>query len=536
MSKWRTWSRILALALVSAMTAGLLAACGGGNEQPGANEERVLRIATSYGSGPNDEWLRREYTEIFEFMHPEIEIEIVATYDERMRYGYRSGGSGDEDFKTPMEMLKEQLEGPTPPDVIIMNLEDIRELSSEGYLQPLDPLIQKAEMNLDEFVPAVVEGLKSQSDDGNLYGLAPMFSSSVLMYNKKHFADLNLPFPTDGMTWDEVFNLARQVSRGEGNDRIYGFSFSNYRYNDIWYDMNVYTAPLQLQMFDENAERMLVNNQDWKDVWNTMIELKNEGVFPEPRNWNDPIMMQPFEQGPYDYNSMLSGKVAMAIVHYYDLVEIINVNRSAANIEGFEPIDWDVVSVPTHPQAPDVGGNVWLNGVIGISNNAQNSDDAWKFIEFLMSERWAQTKSKSINQLVTWKKYNEPIDGLDYNLEAFFRNKPVINTMYNSKLYREMPDLWQVQHIGQMKFQEVLNEDKTVDEALAEWETEGNATLTTLKENNGYLYPQGEMSGISTEVIDAELSEAELEKMEEELRRLQEAAGEIVEDSDGTEE
>lgn len=504
--------RIVSLLLISVLTASLLAACGGGSETPNANEERVLRIATSYGSGPNDEWLRREYTEIFEYVNPNIEIEIISTYDESMRYG-RSVSS--EEYKTPMEMLKEQLNGPTPPDVIIMNLEDIRELSSEGYLQPLDPMIQKAQMNLDEFVPAVIEGLKSQSDDGSLYGLAPMFSSSVLAYNKKHFTDLNLAFPTDDMTWDELFNLARQVSRGEGNDRIYGFSFSNYRYNDFWYEMSIYTAPLQLQMFDENAERMLVNSEDWKQVWETMIELKEEKVFPEPPNWDEPMM---FERGQYDYNSLLSGKVAMAIVHYYDLVEIINVNRNAVHMEDFEPIDWDIVAVPTHPQAPGVGGNVWLNGVMGIANNAQNPDDAWKFIEFLMSERWAQTKAKSINQLVTWKKYNQPIDGLDYNLEAFFKNKPVINTMYNSKLYREMPDLWQIQSIGQMKFQEVVNGDKTVEQALAEWETEGNAMLTTLKENNGHLYPQ-EGEGEVIPFDSAEMSEEEMKRL------LEEAAG-----------
>jgi len=485
MIKRKKWSRIVSIALVSVMTAGLLAACGGGDEPETGTEERVLRIATSYGSGPNDEWLRNEFTEIFEFVHPEITIEILPTYDESYRYGASAGNR--EEQKTPMDMLKEHINGPTPPDIILMNLEDVRELSGEGYLKPLDPLIQQSNMNLDEFVPAVVEGLKSQSDDGNLYALAPMFSSSVLMYNKKHFSDLNLPYPTDDMTWDDVFNLARQVSRGEGSERIYGFSFSNYRYNDVWYDMSVYIAPLQLQMFDENAERMLVNNQDWINVWKTLIELKEEKVIPEQPDWSNPVAFE--QQGPYDYNSILSGKVAMAIVHYYDLVEIVNVNRNAANIENFEPVDWDIVSVPTHPQAPGVGGNVYLNGVIGIANNAQNPEDAWRFVEFLMSERWAKTKSKSTYQLVTWKKYNEPIDGLDYNMEAFFKNKPVVDTMFNSKLYREIPDLWQIQNIGQMKFQEAVNGDKTVEQAIAEWETEGNATLQTLKENNGYLYP-----------------------------------------------
>lgn len=474
------WRKRAALLLAVVMTVGLLAACGGGNNvNSQGNEERVLRIAVS--SGYNEEWgswIRQEYTELFEFVNPNITLEFV---ENQPSYYYYSAPSAEEQ-KTSMEILKEELEGANPPDVIIMDYTHMAELIRENHLAPLDSHMQDSKMNTDEFVPAVVNALKAASDDGQFYGLAPMFTSSALAYNKSLFTEKGLGFPTDGMTWDEVFNLARQVSGGEGSDRVYGFSFSNYRYSDMFYESQVYWAPLELRYWDENGERMLVNTPDWINVWNTIVDLKNEQVLPEPPDWSQPQQ----DQGPFAHNSILSGKVAMAIVNYWDINEIINANRNAANIENFEAIDWDIVSVPYHPEKPFVGGSVYLNGIMGIAANAQNAEDAWKFIEFIMSERWAQQKSKSSSNLMTWQKYNEPRAGLDYNLEAFYQNMPA-PVQDDYEIYQRMPDIWQAQNIGYMKIQEVMNGNLTVEEALAQWETEGNAILQQLKENDGYM-------------------------------------------------
>jgi multiple sugar transport system substrate-binding protein len=476
--KWRKTSALL-LAIIT--TVGLLAACGGGNNAGSqGDEQRVLRIAVS--SGYNSDWgsyIRTEYTELFEFMNPNITVEFLENQPNTYYYG-RTAKS--EEQKTPMEILKEELEGANPPDLIIMEYDHLAELIRENHLAPLDSLMQDSGMNTDEFVPAVVNALKSVSDDGQFYALAPMFSSSVLAYNKSLFSAKGLPFPTDGMTWDEAFNLARQVSGGEGENKVAGFAFSNYRYNDIFYDTQVYTAPLELRYWDENGERMTVNTPEWKQAWNTILELKKDGVLPEQPDWSQPFI----ESGPFDYNSLLSGRVAMAIVSYWDITEIINANKNAANIENFEPIDWDIVSVPYHPEKPFVGGQMYLNGIVGISANAQNAEDAWKFIEFIMSERWAQQKAKSTTNLLTWQKYNTPRSGLDYNIQAFYQNMPAPN-VNNYELHNKYPDIWQAQNIGYMKFQEVLNNNKTVEEALAEWENEGNNILQQIRENGGWM-------------------------------------------------
>lgn len=520
MSNQRKWSRLIAVSIIMIMLIPMLVACGSKDEDE-VEQERVLKIATSAGYGPdNNDYLRQQFTDLYEFTHPNVTIEFISTYDESQRYqgmGGKMVSPDAEQPKQPIEILKEKMNGTDKPDVVIMEFEHLADLIRENLLTSLDTMMQKDEMDVAEFVPAVIDGLKEQSEDGRLYALAPMFTASALIYNKKLFTDAGLAFPTDDMTWDQAFQAAREVSKGEGQDRTYGITFNSYRYSDPFYDMNVYTAPLELQMYDDEGENMSVDTDEWRKAWQTFFDLKKEKIFPEQPNWEQP---QPEQQGPFDYHSLLSGKVAMSIINYYDISEIISANRNAANIENYEPIDWDVVSVPTHPEAPGVGGQVWLNGIMGVSSTAENPEDAWDFISFMMSGEWANQKSKSVSQFVTWKKYNKTRDGLEYNLDAFFKNTPAKNNMYNNTLYIEKPDIWQVQNIGQMKFNEVINETKTVSEALKEWQIEGDAILKKLMENDGRLdYNDGGMGGFPEISV-------------EEKKKLMEAAGETVVESE----
>ena len=467
-----------------ALTLPTLAACG---PQKGAedNTERVLRIATFY-YGPDDDYFRQQFTELFEFANPNIKVEVVpAINNERYRYGMPQNEEKPED---PLEEMKKLLTGDNPPDVVMMDLPQMSELISENMLTQLDPLITKSKFDTSDIVPAVIEGIKEMGD-GKLYALAPTFYSSVLLYNKKPFLDAGVDFPKDGMTWDEIFELARRVATGEGEDRVYGFSFTPYAYggpDNLFYEMNVYTAPLQLKMFDDNGEKMTVDSDQWERVWKTIIDLYNEKIFPEPIDFGKMRpgeVTGPVRAKPFQYNNFLSGRVAMTIANTYDINELINANKNAATIEGFTPIDWDIVTVPVHPEADGVGGNVYLNGLMGINAKAQNPDDAWKFIQFINSEDWARLKSRSVNQLVSRAKYIQPREGLSYNVKAFYQLKPIPLTDDMSRLYREKPNISQVQYMGVEYFKQAMEGKLEVREALKQWQTAGDAALQQIKEN-----------------------------------------------------
>ncbi len=527
--------KIMSISLILCLMVPVLAACTKKAEED-PDKVRVLRIATNADYGMDTEYFRQQFTEIFEYANPNIEIELIPIYDENQQGGYygKRGGDGlaegEEPFD-PMKKLKELMDSATPPDIVIMQVDDLTELVAENRLTPLDTLMTDDKINIEDFVPSVIEGLKKAGDGEKLYALAPTFSAQALIYNKGMFAEANVTPPTDKMTWEDMFNIARQVQSGEGEDKKYGFSFTSYTGNDLFYDMNSYMAALDLRMFDDAGEKMTVATPEWEKVWTTMIGLSKENLLPPPPDYSKPMKEEDMNN-PYQHDNFLSGKVAMTLIDYGQINQIILANKNAENTEGFTPIEWDVVTVPYHEEAFEVGGTSYMNGIMGINAKGQNQEDAWKFISFINGEEWAKIKSKSSYTLVSRKAYNKPKDGLDYNMAAFSTLIPAPNP-WNNKLYRQFPNLYQVQGIGQQKFQEALKGDKTVNAALKEWENEGNAMLQQFKENpNGGI--EGEPLPMPIDVVEEEAMTED--EMIAEKEKLREAAGEEATPSEGPDE
>lgn len=477
-----------ALLLSLTLIFSILAACG--KSETEQKKETVLRIAA--GAGPNDEYFRQQFTELFEFANPNVKVEVVPLFDkDQFRY---KAPEPNEKRPDPLEKMKELMQGANPPDVVMLGYEQLSELIGDNLLLPLDPLVAKDKFDTSDFVPAVIDGLKAKGD-GKLYALAPIFSSAALVYNKKMFTDTGVSFPTDNMTWDQMFDLARRVSRGEGDNRTYGFSFNPYRGSaeNMFYEMNMYTAPLQLRLFDDKGEKMTVDSPQWEKVWTTMLQLNKDKMFPEPQR---PEMMRkpmnPGEYNPFMNDLFMSGKLAMTIMHYSNLNQIIDANKNAASIKGYTPLDWDVVTLPTHPEAPGVGGNMYMNGLMGINAKAQNPEDAWKFLKFINGPEWAKLKSRSLYQMVSRKSFIKAKDGANFNIAAFYQLKPA-DMPDNYKLYREKPYIGQAQSIGMQYFQQAMRGEKSVKDALKEWQTAGDAMLQQMKENPNQPLKMGPM-------------------------------------------
>jgi multiple sugar transport system substrate-binding protein len=478
--------RFAVVLLAMTMLGSLLAACSKSGGDSGA-ERSVLRIGTLYGSPQDEVWFRQQYTDTFEMLNTDIDIEIVSAID----WNSQRFSTPEEQQKQPdaYEELTKMLNGQNPVDVVVVEYNYLRRLVQDNMLQQLDPLIQKDEFDLSDYVPTVLEGIKSAGDN-NLYALTPTFSSSAMYYNKKAFTDAGVEFPTDGLFWEDIFTLAGRVAKGEGAERMYGISMNRWS-GDGFYEIQNYSAPLQLKMYDDKAEKMLVNTPQWEKVWTDIANLYKNKVAPNMNEMQQELYKEGQPYNPYQGDLFMSGRVAMVVAEYGYMNELQQAKDNADKIEGFTPIDWDVVTVPQHATAPDIGGNVYLSSLMGINAKAQNPEDAWEYVKFLNSKDWAKLKSRSMWELTARKEFLKPKDGMTYNIDAFTKLKPIPpQSTDQEQLYRDYPNLWQVQNIGQPLFQEVMQGNKTVKEALAEWETQGNAMLQQIKENpNGPIGP-----------------------------------------------
>jgi len=470
------WKRAFAAALAALMMVSLLAACSfGGSGSGDKAENRVLRIGTMYGSPGDESWFRQQYTDSFELLNPNIEIQIVSAID----WNKQRFNTGEEQQQIdPYEELTKMLTGENPVDVLIVDYTYLRRLIQDNLLQQLDPLIQRDKFDLEDFVPTVLDGIKALGDN-NLYALAPTFSSNALFYNKKLFTEKGVTPPADNMFWPDVIDLAKRVSGGEGEERTFGIQFNRW-FGDPYYDMQYsYTPPLQLRMYDNNGEKMTVNTPLWERVWTTMADLHKNKVVPTWEEVGNVWEVREGEQpNPFSGDLFIMGRVAMVTADYSYVNELQLAAEYAAQNPNFEAPDWEVVTLPQHEEAPGIGSNTYLNSITAINAKAQNPDDAWNYVKFINGRDWAKLKSRSMYELSARKEFLKPPAGLDFNIAAFTTLKPVPpSNLDMDKLYRENPNLWQVENIGRNKFQEVLQDQKTVKEALAEWETEGNAVL-----------------------------------------------------------
>ncbi|MEC0328767.1 extracellular solute-binding protein [Paenibacillus macerans] len=468
----RLWAVIAMLSLIASLSVGCTSA------RPAYDEERVLRIGMVYGSG-NEANFRQAYVDAFEVTHPGITIELVpAIYGGS--YGRNAKQEEDQDI---MKNLKKIMTGDNPVDVVIVSDEILTRLVRENLVKPLDPLIQKDKFDTSGIVPAVLEGAKAIGDQ-HIYGLSPTFTASALFYNKKIFQEAGVEPPTDNMTWDEVFNLARRAARGEGQDRIYGLSFTQWRdgLGPFNYMVSDYVAPLQLKLVDEQTGKMAVNSPQWEKVLTTISGLVADKVL--FRGYKG----QYIEQTPtYDTDLFISGDTAMLVADYSYVGQLNDAIEYAKKNNG-SSIDWDVAAFPMHPEAPETGG-IKLNNLTAINNAAPNVEDAWEFVKFLNGDDYAKIRSHSGSELVARKKYIRPQGGLDYHIEAFAARKPVPPSVSDEPLLSslELSKLfWEVEMSGETFFEKVADSQATPKEALAEWEQAGNEILAKFKKE-----PQG---------------------------------------------
>lgn len=490
MNSSRGLRKFTTVGLSLTLMGGLLAACSGGSSE--SAETRVLRIGFVSGSADMESYYRQQYTDTYEMMHQNIEFEIVnAINHDDQRFDQPEPGKPVQQ-PDPYEKLKEMLTGQNPVDVLVFDYNQLRRLTQDNLLQQLDPLITQDKFDLSDYVPTVIDGIKS-AGDGNLFALTPTFGSSALFYNKKIFADKGISPPTDKMEWQDVFNLARQVAGGEGEDRTFGFSFNRWSY-DGFSDVQTYSSALQLKMWDDKGEKMLVNSDQWEEVWSTVASLHKEEIVPSQKYIQTMHEKMASEGGvgdPFYGDMFIKGKVAMTIGEYGYINELKRAADNASKIKDYVPVDWDVVTVPVNPNDPETGGSIYLSQLMGINAKAQNDKDAWDFIKFTNSKEWAKLKSRSMYEMVARKEFLKPIGGLQYNMDAFTTLKPLPPSSADSeKVYREKPGIYEAQSAAYQLFQEVLEGKKEAREALAEWETQGNAVLEKLKTN-----PNGEMGG-----------------------------------------
>lgn len=116
----------------------------------------------------------------------------------------------------------------TPPDVLYLDSVIIPTFINRGLLEDLRPFTDEYGVDLSIYYANLLQIAES---DGALYAIPGNFTPYVMYYNKTLFDEANLPYPTDGWSWDDYLELSIALTRDTDNDgRIdqFGTVFNNW--------------------------------------------------------------------------------------------------------------------------------------------------------------------------------------------------------------------------------------------------------------------------------------------------------------------
>ncbi|WP_158606878.1 ABC transporter substrate-binding protein [Paenibacillus ginsengarvi] len=159
--------------------------------------------------------------------------------------------------------LKDVVTAKTPIDIII-STPDVQPIIDVGLDSDIMDLVKKYNYNLNRFIPETIDSMK-RITGGKLFGLPGRVSSYTLYYNKDLFDKFGVPYLNDKMTWEQIYDTARKLTRVEGGVQYYGFA------GDIiaMLDMNE-KAP---QYVDPKTVQATLSNDYWKRVFDRLLPL-----------------------------------------------------------------------------------------------------------------------------------------------------------------------------------------------------------------------------------------------------------------------
>lgn len=325
----------------------LLAGCG----RLGVIADSRTPVTFSFWGSYKDLELWKQLAEDFEQKRPDVRIVLQYTPND---YG---------------EKLQLQLISNSAADIILMDDEPYPSYAIRGYLEDLQPYIERdrEELRLDDFFPTAMDAFTFRG----LTAAMPWDGMAVMMYyNKDLFDAAGIPYPNADWTWEDFREIARKLTvdhDGDGRPDQYGalFIFS-------WLDIQPLLWSFGARMLDEEGVRAAIDSPEAYAAARFMQAIKFED---RSAIWFGD------QQGMYPGVQILTGRLGMTPVGWF-------MSQVLSDIKG--GMRWGVCRMPRGP-----GGRYTRVTWDGISINAARpqpiKEIAWDFVKHLLSEESQKT-------------------------------------------------------------------------------------------------------------------------------------------------
>jgi multiple sugar transport system substrate-binding protein len=181
-------------------------ACAGGREDAARG---ALALADRIDSGAGAVEVQERLLAPYLARHPGLEL-------------VRHSIAARDDYR---RALLSSLAGDDPPDVFLLDDEDVPRVVDRGVALDLFPYLARIGVDPARFDPTLMAVFRRGA---GLYGFPKGFTPVVVAYNKDLLDRAAIPYPTDDWTWDDFLRVAKQLTRdtdGDGSIDQWGGAF-----------------------------------------------------------------------------------------------------------------------------------------------------------------------------------------------------------------------------------------------------------------------------------------------------------------------
>lgn len=443
--------KFMSLVLVFSMLLVSLVSCGGGG---GSAETTAAQTTASQEAGTTEATVAEaepvtltwalwdwEATTYYEPL-----IEAYTEKNPHVTIKYLDLGSAD--YQT---MLSAQLSGGAD-DIDVITVKDIpgyTTMVNAGQLEPLNGHISTAGIDT-----SIYGGTTEQiTIDSNLYALPFRSDFWVMYYNKDLFDAAGVAYPSNDMTFEEYDALAREMTSGEGIDKVYGAHYHTWR--------------SAVQLFGI------------LDGKNTIVDGTYDFLAP----YYELILNQQKDGIAMDHATLKTSSTHYSGVFYNNQVAMMNmgswfISTLISKIEAGETDveNWGLVKYP-HAEGVEPGTTLGTITSLAVNKKSANVDIAFDFLAFVCGEEGAEVIANT--GTIPAIKNDEVLTAIS-GIEGFPSDDGSKEALKTAKTYLEMPvheKSSEIEVILNLYHDAIMTDNTSIEEGIASMNSEVQALL-----------------------------------------------------------
>ncbi|MBD2862319.1 ABC transporter substrate-binding protein [Paenibacillus oceani] len=286
----------------------------------------------------------------------------------------------------------------TIPDILLVPTFDMNKLYQYGISYDMEAMAKQYNIDLNRFENDALQYIRANSPKNELNAIPYSMNTAALYYNKDLFDRYAVSYPTDGMTWDQVYEVAKRFNRTDDGVFISGLKPHLFTMS---------ASQLSLDFVDRATGKAKIVTDPWKNFFD---QINRFYLLPG----NEAIVANA------GATNMFMKDRSLAMLTFTNFI---------SQLGEVKDLNWDMVTLPTWSQAPGMGLQYEAQAM-AITSTSKYKEEAFRVIEVMTSDEVQMAISKLgrapgvkgqtfIDAFGSNLKFNNPV-----NLKAFFGTKP----------------------------------------------------------------------------------------------------------------